>query len=383
MFDDIPVRVWLLIAVAAIAWAPALYVWRHMAAAPNRRDITQAPPDDLGWRSEKALARSLLILALLAAFVIFIFTPWAEQLARSPRLPPMLLGGIGAWVLFECSQAAVTGSVSPLIRGFNLTYSREGEPKRFWASLSWNAVLGAGCLWLALQLNAEASTREQEEACFADQQLAEIKAPCGRMVELYTEQIQADPRDMTARYNRGLAYQRLGNDRAAIADFTEVLGASPDDLDALIQRGIALLDQRRLDEAEADFTRAHELSPKDPWPLANRGITYAWKKDGARARADFAAAVQIDPANAVVLRGEALLALEEGNGTLALHKLNESLKQDPYNRFALTLREQVAAGEALAKKQRDRVAEDLRSIAEADAKRTPASEGTGRYATAP
>ena len=88
MFDQVPVRVWLLIAIAAIAFTPTRYLYRYIAHSPSGRDITQPPPD-LGWRKSGKFVRNLSIVAALLGLAIFIFTPTAEQFAQSPHFWPI------------------------------------------------------------------------------------------------------------------------------------------------------------------------------------------------------------------------------------------------------------------------------------------------------
>jgi len=138
MLPDVPVRVWLLIAFAAVAFRPFQYIIRHLTHSRSRRDITQ-PPVDLGWRTSAQFIRSASILAILIGLSIFIFTPAAEQFARSPALLPILLAGCGVWALFTVAKGLASGQIEPFIRGNYRTYERGAEPKRFWASLAWNS----------------------------------------------------------------------------------------------------------------------------------------------------------------------------------------------------------------------------------------------------
>jgi len=370
MFDEIPIRFWLLIAIATVAFVPARYVFKHIVHAPSRRDITQ-PPEDLGWRTSGQFARSASILAMLVGLAIFIFTPPAEQFARSPSFFPILAGGCGAWALFTVPRGLVSGQIQPFIRGNYDTYERGAQPKRFWASLAWNSFFGILCLWIAFTMTEQTavdscfefgkdySPPDRISACSklisrpdeTGDDLAEALASRGsayhRMADYrhaiadYTAAIRLDPRDYYSFYNRALAYGEIGERERAIADYGSAIRVSPRDGDAYLNRGLIYLDTGRFDQAVADFTRAHELDPKRAWPLANRGITYAWKKDRARANQDFQLVRTIDPTNPVMLRGEALLALDAGDPGKAVTRLSESLERDPDNIWALRLRAEV------------------------------------------
>ena len=302
MFDDVPVRVWLLIAIAVIAFTPARYIYRHVAHSPSRRDIFH-PSEDLSWRTSRQFVRSLTIVAILVALAVFIFTPTAEQFARSPRFWPILMATFGAWAVVMVLQGIASGRIELLMRGFYNTYERAAHPKRYWASMTWNALLGCLFLWLAYQGNEDASAQMLSDRC-----------------------IQAND------------VQSLHQQLAACDDW---ISLRPHDPDACLQRGLIFLDIGASDQAKANFTRAHELDPKDPWPLANRGLVSAWKEDRANAEADFALVRSVDPSNPVMLRGESLLQKNAGDLKGAVERLTESMKRDPNNLWALRTRSEL------------------------------------------
>ncbi|HEU0311195.1 MAG TPA: tetratricopeptide repeat protein, partial [Sphingomicrobium sp.] len=157
----------------------------------------------------------------------------------------------------------------------------------------------------------------------------------------YGEAIRLDPQDFYAHYNRGIAHQKVGDRRSAVKDFSEAIRIRPKDADAYVNRGLMYLDTGKFDEAIADFSRAHDLDSDDIWSLANRGITYAWKKDRMRAEQDFKAVRTIDPVNPVLLRGEALLAIDAGDPSTAVKLLSESLRREPDNIWALQMRAEM------------------------------------------
>ena len=136
-------------------------------------------------------------------------------------------------------------------------------------------------------------------------------------------------------------YRELRDNERAISDFSAAISFRPNDADAYMERGLLLLDTGRLNEAAADFTRAHELEPKDPWPLANRGITYAWKNEKVRAERDFEAVRAIDPSNQVLLRGEALLAINARDLNSAVSRLSEALSREPGDVWSRGMRADV------------------------------------------
>jgi Tfp pilus assembly protein PilF len=366
MFDAIPVQVWLLIAIGAVAFAPAQYVVRHVAHSPRRRDITQ-PPEDLNWRSTGLFVRSLVILGIAAALAVFIFTPAADAFAHSDWFFPALSAGFAVFALYSVVQGFRTGRVEPFSRGFSQTYERGKQPKRFWASLSWNSMVAGGLFWLAfimvwnlprdrcLNSDSVETARTKLSACtdlLADAdtagERADILAQQGfayhqlgdyaHAANAYSQAIELDPKDSYSLYNRALVYKELGKPSQALTDFDTSLTLRPDNSDGYMQRGLLLLDYGQFDRAIADFTRAHDREPDDAWPVANRSLAYAWKGDRARAAADFEAVRKIDPSNPLLLRGEAVLSIQEHDLAKAVALFTEALHKDPNDKWSLHMR---------------------------------------------
>ena len=339
MFDDIPIHFWLLIGIGVLAYPSARYAARHIANSPSRYEITQARPD-LSWRTSAQLLQSLVILGLLAGLAIFIFTPAAEGIARSPKFWPALIVTLGVWSLYTVSAGLISGRIEPMIKGLSDTYERELQPKRYWASLIWNGTLGILLLWVAYQTSNEASADAAWDQCFdgRPRTTEAARSACIDRIAAYDDKIRRDPTDYALRHNRGLVHRRLGNNPKASEDFSAAIRLQPDDPDAYLERGLIYLESQKLEEAILDFGRAHELDPKDPWALANRGVAYAWNQDEAKAEKDFAAAHAIDPSNVVVLRGRAVLSMQKGDLQTAVTYLSAALQRDPDNEWALRTR---------------------------------------------
>lgn len=370
MFKDVPTQVWLLLAIAVTAYVPTLYVYRHFAHSPSRRDITQ-PPEDLSWRTSKQLVRSLAIITILAAFGTFIFTPAAVQFAKSPSFLPLLAVAGGGWALVTVAIGFSTGRIEPLVRGLNSVFERDSQPKRFWASMTWNGLLGLGCLWLAFKTNEQATWQPLEDRCYdlknayspkeelsacnqlinarrRDDNIADLVAARGssyfrngdyRRAKIdYIHAISLNPNDSSSHYNLALIDQERGDIDGAVVHYSAAIRAHPENADAYYNRGKLMLQGDKTALALADFTRAHELRPKDPWPLAARGIVYVWKKDRARAKQDFAAVRVLDPSNPDMLRGEAKLSMDAGDMKSAVRRLTAALVRAPGDRPLLRMR---------------------------------------------
>jgi tetratricopeptide (TPR) repeat protein len=310
----------------------------------------------------------LALIVGLAALAVFIFTPAAEQFADSPTFVPILMIAGGAWALSTVGWGLATGRIQPIAKGFWETYQRETQPKRFWASLAWNAIFGCMCLWLAFKVNEQPSddkcydtrnaysAQEEIAACNrsigngrkSDNDLADLTEARGsiyyrignyqRALADYDSAIRLGMNESSSFYNRALVYEQFKDYRRAVHDYDAAIRLQDDNADAHLNRGLILLDVNKLNQAIADFTRVLELRPNDTDALANRGIAYAWKNDKARAERDFAIVRKADPSNPVPLRGEALLARDFGDIDLALKRLNAALALNPDDKWSLGMR---------------------------------------------
>jgi tetratricopeptide (TPR) repeat protein len=126
-------------------------------------------------------------------------------------------------------------------------------------------------------------------------------------IALYDHALEvADPSSLIY-YNRGTAYNDLGNYPQAIADFNRAIEINPRSGDGYNNRGVAYGSLGKPAQAIADFTRAVEIDPRFEKAYNNRGLAYANLADYPLAIADFTRAVGIDPqyADAYYNRGAA------------------------------------------------------------------------------
>jgi tetratricopeptide (TPR) repeat protein len=306
-------------------------------------------------------------LALIA------YTPGGKQFAKQPGFWPALMIGFGCWSLFTVGQGFLKGRIGPLARGFYNSYERQTQPKRFWASMAWNSILGCLCLWFAFMTSRDATAEPLRDRCYNDggkyqpqdviPACSELLAGKGSLGEWsredvlvdrgiayddlgrpqsaivdYTTAIKLQPKYPEAYFDRALAYDQIGDASHAINDYGSAIQQNPRDADPYLNRGLAYLNLRRFDDAIGDFTSAHELAPKAARPLANRGIAYAWKKDTIHAEQDFGAVRAIDPQNRVLLHGEGLAYMFQGDLEAAIGRFTMALTHDPLDAWSLQMR---------------------------------------------
>ncbi len=383
MLDGIPTQTWILILIAVAALPSANYLRRYIAESPRYHDITAAP-QDLSWRTRPLLLRHAAVLAGLAALAVFIFTPDADRLAALPDFPAGLIGLLGLFAAWTVFRGFRTGTVELLIRGFRKEFHRGTQPRRYWASMVWNAVWSFAMLFYAFLMTATQAERtcggsgkgddwqRAVRACDAliagkagplqrwgialadarsspgEAELADYYADRGRAhymlgnlqaaIADYGRALDRDPVDSYSLYNRGLAYGRSGQDAKAAADFSASLELRPGNADAYFERGRIRMITGDMPGAIEDFTQVHALDPDDEWALANRGISHLWMDDTARAEADFARVEARDPQNPVLLRGRALLAMRSGDPDRAIAFLTKAIKVDPHDEWSLRRR---------------------------------------------
>jgi len=369
MFDAVPGRVWLLLLIGAIAWMPARYVLRHLAWSPSRRDITQ-PVEDLTWRSPTALTKNSAILIGLAALAMFIFTDAAGEFARSPSFMPIMLVGLGVFALCSVGKGLLTGSVEPMVRGTSWRFARAEQPKRYWASMAWNVLLGGFMLLFGVQSFIDAPVQALRDRCHDwknERTPTEEIAACDQLLAGhagddrsgviasrgsayyragdyrragtdYIAAIRLDPRNSSSHYNLGLVHEQLGDRQRALVDYSAAIGIDPENIEALQNRGLIHLDAGRFDQAIADFTGAYKLQPTNTITLANRGVAYAWKNDRVRSEQDFEIVRKSDPSNLALLHGEALLAMARGETSEAIRLFNKAIDREPSDAWARSMR---------------------------------------------
>ncbi len=85
-------------------------------------------------------------------------------------------------------------------------------------------------------------------------------------IAAYANSVGEIPMD---RANRGLAYERLGNARAARSDYRALLERVPDDVDTLVNLGTLELARGHRNRAKKYLERAAELDPTANWPLSD------------------------------------------------------------------------------------------------------------------
>eukprot|EP00887_Chlorella_sp_A99_P002068 scaffold21.g2068.t1 len=125
----------------------------------------------------------------------------------------------------------------------------------------------------------------------------------------YEAAIALDPASSYARYNAGIAADRLGNFAAAVALFSTAIVLKGDNPDFYHNRGFSLRKMMRYEEAVADYSRALELAPAHAKALYNRAVARERLHQHAAALDDYSRVLELEPGNIPALLNRAALLL--------------------------------------------------------------------------
>jgi Flp pilus assembly protein TadD len=133
----------------------------------------------------------------------------------------------------------------------------------------------------------------------------DVAAP-PKALEVFTAQIQQNPKDAGAYVARGTVRHGEGDTDLAINDFNQAVKLNPKDAEAYLSRAFCWLDRGILDRAIADCSEAIRLNPKSTPAYIGRGTALAKKEEFDKAIADFSQAVTLSPKSVDALSHRAL-----------------------------------------------------------------------------
>ncbi len=191
------------------------------------------------------------------------------------------------------------------------------------------AALALAALAAPLDVRAagEAGLQRAKEAA-----IALNRNQVDRAVVLFTEAL-ADPglpndRRASLHNDRGVAYSRLNQVRAAIDDFNRSVQLFPENPSVYNNRGNVLLSIGYAQEAVKDFDRAVQLAPGYAAAYSNRANALARIGDNDGAARDFAHAVRLTPQSAAPLAGRGRHHLAQNRPNAALRDFSRAIARD-------------------------------------------------------
>lgn len=157
------------------------------------------------------------------------------------------------------------------------------------------------------------------------------------MIEIYTEQLNKQPKQAWSYVTRSDAYKEADDHANAAADLSKAIELAPGDGQLYARRGEFYRSLGKHDHAMADLFRAIELKPS--WGLSIYGYTY----DGYHTRAITLLSRQLEfnptDSSALAQRGDAYLAL--GKIDHAIADIFKVVELDPNSALAYSRRAEL------------------------------------------
>jgi tetratricopeptide (TPR) repeat protein len=127
--------------------------------------------------------------------------------------------------------------------------------------------------------------------------LADDYASQGQMdlaIDEYTEAISIDPEYAAAYFDRGIAFQRIGDYDRSIGDYTQAIDLDPENASSYYQRGVVYYYQGDLDKAISDLNKATELNSSYALAYAVSGQVYSELGEVELSIANYEKALELD-----------------------------------------------------------------------------------------
>ena len=140
-----------------------------------------------------------------------------------------------------------------------------------------------------------------------------------RALEDFNKAINLDRYDMRAYKNRGVTYAKLGLYQSALEDFNEAIRLKPNYADTYINRGVTYAKLDQYQRALEDFNKATRLKPNYADPYYNRGVAYIDLRQYQSALEDFNEAIRLKPDYADAYSNRGGIYLNQGYKDLGCH----------------------------------------------------------------
>jgi tetratricopeptide (TPR) repeat protein len=137
-----------------------------------------------------------------------------------------------------------------------------------------------------------------------------------KAIEYLNNAIKLQPDDENYYYNRGVAYDNLGQYQPAIKDYNQAISLKPDYAEAFHNRGTIYSEIGQYQLAIKDFNEAIRLQPNDAEAYHGRGFAYDKLDQYQRAIEDYNQAIRLQPDYTKAYNNRGINYLSQGNNTL-------------------------------------------------------------------
>ena len=137
-----------------------------------------------------------------------------------------------------------------------------------------------------------------------------------KAIEYLNNAIKLQPDDENYYYNRGVAYDNLGQYQPAIKDYNQAISLKSDYAEAFHNRGTIYSEIGQYQLAIKDFNEAIRLHPNDAEAYHGRGFAYDKLDQYQRAIEDYNQAIRLQPDYTKAYNNRGINYLSQGNNTL-------------------------------------------------------------------
>ena len=130
------------------------------------------------------------------------------------------------------------------------------------------------CIFLVLTFICSCSEKNETASDWFKKAEASKETDPKKAIEYLSNGIKLQPKVFAAYYNRGIAYQRLGQHQRAIEDFNEAIRLKPDDANTYQNRGVTYNFLLQYQRAIEDFNKVISLKPDNADAYKCRGYVY-------------------------------------------------------------------------------------------------------------
>ncbi len=134
-----------------------------------------------------------------------------------------------------------------------------------------------------------------------------------KAVEYLNNALKLRPRDAEAYYNRGVAYDNLGQYKNAIKDYNQAISLNPDFAEAYSNRGTINNTTGKYQRAIEDFSEAIRLNPDDAEAFLGRGFAYDKLGHYQHAIGNYSQAIGIKPDYAKAFHNRGVVYFSQNN----------------------------------------------------------------------
>ncbi|HNY50474.1 MAG TPA: tetratricopeptide repeat protein [Smithella sp.] len=134
-----------------------------------------------------------------------------------------------------------------------------------------------------------------------------------KAIEYLNNASKLQPENAEIYYNRGVAYDNLGQYQPAIKDYSQAIRLKPDYAEAFYNRGTIYNELAQYEQAISDFNQAIDLQPTDAEAYHNRGFAYDKLSQFEQAIENYNQAIRLKPDYASAYHNRGIVYFSRGN----------------------------------------------------------------------